>query len=286
MSTSTHPIIILYDFDVEDALSSTNTPIYTPASPNYSPPSQRNTSSDPSEESKDRSASLTISPFHDDPYMKIMQANNDTNYLSYILYCDDSYLYVSGITMVLLPFGFLEPLCPGIMDMINNQDIEHVIPPTPPRDTEPPVRSPISLSPMAPKRTSTSAAPPMTQATIKKLVADSVAAALEAQAATMTNNDNTNRNTRQRETPITRKCSYKEFVNCQPFHFKGTEGVVGLIRWFERTELVFLRSNCTEDCKVKFATSTLTEEALSWWNSFARPAYWNRGSLQNFIVQI
>ncbi|GKA64129.1 reverse transcriptase domain-containing protein [Tanacetum coccineum] len=38
---------------------------------------------------------------------------------------------------------------------------------------------------------------------------------------------------------------------------------------FERT--VFLCSNCTEDCKVKFATVTLIEEALSWWNSFAQP---------------
>ncbi|GJZ49085.1 hypothetical protein Tco_0603275, partial [Tanacetum coccineum] len=34
----------------------------------------------------------------------------------------------------------------GIMDMINAQDIEHMIPPTPPRDTEPPVRSPIPSS--------------------------------------------------------------------------------------------------------------------------------------------
>ncbi|GKE57951.1 reverse transcriptase domain-containing protein, partial [Tanacetum coccineum] len=33
----------------------------------------------------------------------------------------------------------------------------------------------------------------------------------------------------------------------------------------------FSRSNCTEDCKVKFATGTLIEEALSWWNSFAQP---------------
>ncbi|GJY55052.1 reverse transcriptase domain-containing protein [Tanacetum coccineum] len=60
---------------------------------------------------------------------------------------------------------------------------------------------------MALKRTSTSATPAMTQTAIRKLVADSVAAALEAQA----------------------------------------------------------------DCKVKFATGTLTEEALSWWNSFAQP---------------
>ncbi|GKB75548.1 hypothetical protein Tco_0942443 [Tanacetum coccineum] len=49
--------------------------------------------------------------------------------------------------MVLLPLGFIEPLYPGIMDMLNNQDIEHMIPPTPPRYTKPPVGSPISLSP-------------------------------------------------------------------------------------------------------------------------------------------
>ncbi|GKC86914.1 reverse transcriptase domain-containing protein [Tanacetum coccineum] len=60
-------------------------------------------------------------------------------------------------------------------------------------------------------------------------------------------------------------------MSCQPFNFKGTEGAVGLIRWFERTESVFSHSNYTEDCKVKFTTGTLTEEALSWWNSFAQP---------------
>ncbi|GJU64914.1 reverse transcriptase domain-containing protein [Tanacetum coccineum] len=124
---------------------------------------------------------------------------------------------------------------------------------------------------MPPKRTSTSAAPAMTQAAIRQLVADSVAAALEAQAATMASTDNPNRNTRPRETPVARKCTYKEFMSCQPFYFNGTEGAVGLIRWFERTESVFSRSNCTEDCKVKFATGTLTEDALSWWNSYAKP---------------
>ncbi|GJU80089.1 putative reverse transcriptase domain-containing protein [Tanacetum coccineum] len=89
---------------------------------------------------------------------------------------------------------------------------------------------------MAPKRTSTSATPPMTHAAIRKLVAESVAAALEAQAATMANTNNANRNTRSRETPIATKCSYKEFMSCQPFNLKGTEGAVGLIHWFERTE--------------------------------------------------
>ncbi|GKG11648.1 hypothetical protein Tco_0345885, partial [Tanacetum coccineum] len=37
------------------------------------------------------------------------------------------------------------------------------------------------------------------------------------------------------------------------------------------TKSVFLHNNCTEDNKVKFATGTLTEDALSWWNSFAQP---------------
>ncbi|GKA42807.1 putative reverse transcriptase domain-containing protein [Tanacetum coccineum] len=124
---------------------------------------------------------------------------------------------------------------------------------------------------MPSKRTSTSEAPAMTQAAIRKLVADSVTVALEAQAVIMANADNTNRKTREREALVARKCSYKEFMSCQPINFKGTEGAVGLIRWFERTESVFSRSNCTEDCKVKFATGTLTEEALSWWNSFAQP---------------
>ncbi|GJX89338.1 putative reverse transcriptase domain-containing protein [Tanacetum coccineum] len=77
---------------------------------------------------------------------------------------------------------------------------------------------------IAPNRTPTSAAPAMSQATIRKLVADSVSAALEAQAATMANTDNTIRNTRQRETPVARKCSYKEFMSRQTFNFKGTEG--------------------------------------------------------------
>nr|GEX20308.1 reverse transcriptase domain-containing protein [Tanacetum cinerariifolium] len=79
------------------------------------------------------------------------------------------------------------------------------------------------------------------------------------------------RNTRPRETHDVIKFTYKEFMTCQLFYFKGTKGAVGLICWFERTESVFSRSNCTEDCKVKFSTGTLTEDALSWWNSYAKP---------------
>nr|GEX61539.1 reverse transcriptase domain-containing protein [Tanacetum cinerariifolium] len=124
---------------------------------------------------------------------------------------------------------------------------------------------------MAPKRTSTSAAPTMNQAAIWQLVADSVAAALEAQAANMANTDNTNKNTEPRETHVATKCTYKEFISCQPFYFNGTRGAVGFIHWFERSESVFSRCNCTEDYKVKFSIGTLTEDALSYWNSYVKP---------------
>ncbi|GJS04285.1 reverse transcriptase domain-containing protein [Tanacetum coccineum] len=162
-----YPIIVPSDFDVDDAFSSINTPDYTPASPDYSPASLGNTSPNPLDDlSNYLLASLAISPFRDDPYMKVMQAYNATSNES--------------------------PISPP----------------------QAPIASPTVLPP--------------------SLV-------------------------------------YKDFMSCQPFNFKGTEGTVGLIRWFERTESVFLHSNCTEDCKVKFATGTLTEEALSWWNSFAQP---------------
>ncbi|GKD93801.1 hypothetical protein Tco_1373638, partial [Tanacetum coccineum] len=76
-----YPIIVPSDSDVEDAFSSTNTPDYTSASSDYSPASSGNTSSDPSEDlSKDLLASLAISPFYDDPYMKVMKAYNATNF--------------------------------------------------------------------------------------------------------------------------------------------------------------------------------------------------------------
>nr|GFB94131.1 reverse transcriptase domain-containing protein [Tanacetum cinerariifolium] len=48
--------------------------------------------------------------------------------------------------------------------------------------------------------------------------------------------------------------NYKEFISCQPFYFNGTEGAIGLVRWFEHTESVFSRSKCAEEDRVTFAT--------------------------------
>ncbi|GJS31507.1 putative reverse transcriptase domain-containing protein [Tanacetum coccineum] len=79
---------------------------------------------------------------------------------------------------------------------------------------------------MPPKRASTTEAPTMTQDAIRKLVADSVTSALEAQAATMASASNPNRNTGPTGTPAVKTGNYKEFISCQPFYFNGTEGAV------------------------------------------------------------
>ncbi|GJR75481.1 hypothetical protein Tco_0087846 [Tanacetum coccineum] len=102
------------------------------------------------------------------------------------------------------------------------------------------------------------------------MIANGIATALEAQAATMASASNPNRNTKSTRIPVAKTGNYKDFVSCQPFYFNGTEGAVGLIRWFERTKSVFSRSNYAEENKVTFATGTLTDDALSWWNAYAQ----------------
>ncbi|GJX88437.1 putative reverse transcriptase domain-containing protein [Tanacetum coccineum] len=69
---------------------------------------------------------------------------------------------------------------------------------------------------------------------------------------------------------VARECTYQDFMKCQPLNFKGTEGVVGLIRWFEKMETVFHISNCLEKYQVKYATCTLLNSELTWWNSHKR----------------
>ncbi|GKE26145.1 hypothetical protein Tco_1441529, partial [Tanacetum coccineum] len=50
----------------------------------------------------------------------------------------------------------------------------------------------------------------------------------------------------------------------------GTEGVVGLTCWFEKMEMVFHISNCPQKNQVKYATCTLLDNALTWWNTHKR----------------
>nr|GFA50560.1 hypothetical protein [Tanacetum cinerariifolium] len=67
--------------------------------------------------------------------------------------------------------------------------------------------------------------------------------------------------------PMARECSFASFMKCDPTQFHGTEGAVGLVRWFEKMQNTFKISECEEVRKVKFATATLHGQALTWWNS-------------------
>ncbi|GJR98758.1 hypothetical protein Tco_0270932 [Tanacetum coccineum] len=59
-------------------------------------------------------------------------------------------------------------------------------------------------------------------------------------------------------------CSYKTFLNYKPHSFNGTEGVVGLSRWFKKMESMFEISKCAEEDKVKFTACSLEGHALTW----------------------
>ncbi|GJX33238.1 hypothetical protein Tco_0243093 [Tanacetum coccineum] len=108
MSSSTHPIIVPSDSDIKDAFSSTHTPDYTLASPDYFPASTGNTSPDPSNDlSTYLLASLAISHFHDDPYMKVMQAYNATSNESPI-----PLLQAHIAPLTILPPSLVLPLSP------------------------------------------------------------------------------------------------------------------------------------------------------------------------------
>ncbi|GKE01645.1 hypothetical protein Tco_1389628, partial [Tanacetum coccineum] len=124
MSSPDHPTS-----NIMDAFSS-NFPNYPPASPDYIPTSPGKTYSSSSNSFRILPlASPTLSLFHDDPYMKVLQA----------FYTKKS------------------PIPPPTIIPSNPQEfflLEEFL--------------------MPPKRTSTSEAPAMTQAAIRKLVADSV----------------------------------------------------------------------------------------------------------------
>ncbi|GKD58222.1 putative reverse transcriptase domain-containing protein, partial [Tanacetum coccineum] len=84
-------------------------------------------------------------------------------------------------------------------------------------------------------------------------------------------NENGNHNENDKDArPVIREYTYQDFMKCQPLNFKGTEGVVGLIRWFEKMETIFYISNCPDKYQVKYATCILLNSALTWWNSHKR----------------
>ncbi|GJR49686.1 hypothetical protein Tco_1400207 [Tanacetum coccineum] len=114
----------------------------------------------------------------------------------------------------------------------------------------------------------------MTDAQIKALITQGVADALVEIEANRTNRNgddsHDSRTSSRRTKQDARRCTYSEFLKCQPLKFKGTEGVVSLTQWFKKMESLFHISNCTVACQIKFTTYTLLSSALTWWNSHVK----------------
>ncbi|GJS33167.1 putative nucleotidyltransferase, ribonuclease H [Tanacetum coccineum] len=278
-----YPIIVPSDFDVEDAFSSRNTPDYTPTSPDYSPASSGNTSPDPSDDlSKYLLASLAILPFHDDPYMKVMQAYNATS-------------NESPIPPPQAPIAPPTVLPPSlVLPLFDPQDFFL------PEEILPPQKRARFLSPSS----TDFPTPPQ----VFEIVESSHKTHLERHEEhieTILNHLD--------ELPLKRiehmedkikglekirhddeivlarvktftleiliediQNGFQEDTNiCSTSHVSGCHQETKLLPWQMLTIPIGTSdqeklSNCTEDCKVKFATGTLTDEALSWWNSFAQ----------------
>ncbi|GJW53718.1 reverse transcriptase domain-containing protein [Tanacetum coccineum] len=92
-------------------------------------------------------------------------------------------------------------------------------------------------------------------------VVEALAAAVVTHVASTQEENNLGSNSSQNKT-----CNYKEFHSVMHENFHGTEGAVGLTRWFEKLESQFRISNVAEGDRVNFASSTLLDGALAWWN--------------------
>ncbi|GKB54279.1 putative reverse transcriptase domain-containing protein [Tanacetum coccineum] len=112
---------------------------------------------------------------------------------------------------------------------------------------------------------------PMTQAAMRRLIKESVDAAIAAERerqAKVRNDASGSGPVRGQDTaPAVRECTFAGFMKCNPTVFRGIEGAVELRRWFEKTESVFGISECAKGKKVRFAAATLEGPALTWWNS-------------------
>nr|GEX78329.1 putative reverse transcriptase domain-containing protein [Tanacetum cinerariifolium]GEY09975.1 putative reverse transcriptase domain-containing protein [Tanacetum cinerariifolium] len=112
---------------------------------------------------------------------------------------------------------------------------------------------------------------PLTQAAIRQMIKDNVDAAIAAERARQANVRNEASGSGpargQDAAPVARECTFTGFMKCNPTAFRGTEGAVELLRWFEKTNSVFRINKCAEGKKVRFAATTLQGHDLSWWNA-------------------
>ncbi|GJV02909.1 hypothetical protein Tco_1336478 [Tanacetum coccineum] len=112
---------------------------------------------------------------------------------------------------------------------------------------------------------------PLNLVVIRRMIKESVDAAIAAERARHANAGNDARGSGpvrgQDAAPVVCECTFVGFIKCNPSIFHSTEGAVKLRRWFEKTKSVFGISECAEGKKVKFAAATLQGPALTWWNA-------------------
>nr|GEZ83601.1 hypothetical protein [Tanacetum cinerariifolium] len=105
----------------------------------------------------------------------------------------------------------------------------------------------------------------LTQDTVNRMIQESVEAAIRAERERVQNK--ANRAEGPNVAPVAWECTFADFMKCSSITFRRNEGAVGLIKWIEKTEMVFTVSKCIEANKVVFATATFQDRALTWWNS-------------------
>ncbi|GKB41867.1 putative reverse transcriptase domain-containing protein, partial [Tanacetum coccineum] len=66
---------------------------------------------------------------------------------------------------------------------------------------------------------------------------------------------------------VSRSCTYKEFLACNPKECDGKGGAIVYTRWNEKMESVQDMSGCRDSQKVKYTTGSFVGKALTWWNS-------------------
>ncbi|GJX07889.1 putative reverse transcriptase domain-containing protein [Tanacetum coccineum] len=112
---------------------------------------------------------------------------------------------------------------------------------------------------------------PITQADIRRLIKQSVDAAIaaerERQAKVRNDASGPGPVRGQDIAHAVRECTFAGFMKCNPTVFHGIEGAIELQRWFEKTKNVFGIIECAEGTKVRFAAATLEGPDLTRWNS-------------------
>nr|GEY85736.1 reverse transcriptase domain-containing protein [Tanacetum cinerariifolium] len=210
MSSSSYPFIVPSDSNIDDAFSSTNTPDYTLASPDYFSAPLGNTSLDPLNDlTKGLLAVLAFSPFHDDSHMKEIlppkkqahgRSSSSTSALPQVFEIKES----SRVTR-------LERHKEQIKEILNHLDelsLDHI-----------------------------------------EHIEDKIKGLGNGQVIIQQDYDKMETNSKK---IVLRFLDFREN------------------KW-DMTMRLFTLVNCAEENKVTFATGTLTDDALSWWNAYAQP---------------